>query len=924
MTKNPFPLLPTVRAHLAARYHAELGCPLREGGLPAPGDPTWHLAPGGAAGVLLDAELGLAAWFVPYVAGSDVAATIQAALHWQPDPHTPLPADEFGPWQVVIHWLVAAADQAAWATGMSALGSQPALAPRVACDAIGYAHGELEAALAEHGLPRLWFTARQVLAHPSPDEAARWLSADRAVLRELEDFPATFTVPEQRRRAELIQDQLGDVVLTQRTENPAPPRELHRFEACHFRNLGHLHLHFGLAPVSCRVVHGPNGTGKTSLFEALALALSGASSRYCRFLSREEKDVTGSDRRRQYTERYLAPLEEDAPAPLVGLNAAAPAPLPLAENWETASRAEADFNGNLLAQETSVEFLGLSAEALALRVLTGYSEFAEQLDGFVEQRVEAAAQRRQAFLRGLGLSTSITRIDSALAGISARTLASELPPPPAGLLAWLDRVAEVPTLAAAASALRDDWRAATEITTLANLAERVAAGPEGEATDLLAAWLTQLHERTRRTQALVAQVEHHLAPWRERHEDAGRELAAWSQWLQHAPGPTIAATGHETEALRRRLAEVQAGQQKALQAGQASRQLLDHLDQVTALLAKGLGASQPAFCPTCGADHAAAGGATAAVAHWRAHVAAQRATLLNEYRALETQAKTLQQSLQARGATVCPLSAAARAGWQSALAWLLGDGELEARLRLPGASDRLLVQLRDLAASPSLPEAPDPAATAQRLVCSLAAQFTEARESFFDQEHWKPVQTALRQKLTRVVTEHLPATLQRLWLELTLNLTAAPWLLPARPRFAISLKRGQRQASVRLGADGPLARYVLNHAETHALGLGWFFTRYLLHGRFRGQFLILDDPAQHLDDAGFHDLCRVWRSLMRLHAGRGLPLRLVIFLHDEARSRAAAQATHGSLVSLGWTREQRDPLREVALSEAPGREAASG
>ena len=114
-----------------------------------------------------------------------------------------------------------------------------------------------------------------------------------------------------------------------------------------------------------------------------------------------------------------------------------------------------------------------------------------------------------------------------------------------------------------------------------------------------------------------------------------------------------------------------------------------------------------------------------------------------------------------------------------------------------------------------------------------------------------------------------------------------------------------------------LARYILNQAETHLLGLGWFFTKYLTHGRFRCRFLVMDDPAQQLDQTNYRDLCRFWRALVRLHAIRQIPLRLVLFLHQEDRALDAARATRGAVDLLGWAPEQEGALRELELF-APG------
>jgi hypothetical protein len=930
MRLTPAPLS-TVRDYLATRYRAELGQSLGDGQTASIGAPAWRLVRAvdlrspaepnshDVAGVLLDAELGLVLFFLPYAAGCDVrtqaraAASLQESLGPLSSPNPP--PDDLGSWQVALHWLVEAADRASWEADLAQLRQATALAEELSLDALFYTPGQLEAKLEEHGLPRLWFTARQVLAQTGPHEAAQWLSADRAVLRELEGFPEEFTDLEQRRRAELIQDQLGEVVLTVQGEAAESPRELSRLEVRDFRNLGHVQLHFGLAPVSCRVIHGPNGTGKTSLCEALCLALYGSSPRYRQFLSREERNVASGDRSRLYAQQYLTPLGTSTAEPHLGLNGAEPTPPTLVKSWEEASRIEREFSGNVLAQGTGQEFLGLSAEELASRVLAGYSEFAERLENFVEQRVEAATQRRQGFLRGLGLSSSITRITTALASLAEQTLQREFSSPAPSLPLWLDHAAEIPCLTADAESLRADWRAAADAAEQVRLAERFGGGTEPEATALLTDWLEHRNTLTRQTRELAERLDERLAPLREHHDATLRDLTAWGEWLERRPAslPPSAAPAAEAEALQRKLAAIQTAQQKAMKDGQAVRQQLDHLEQVNKLIGQGLLARAPHRCPTCGADHAAPGGAAGAIAQLRAEVAARREGLLGEYRTLEAQAKALQGSLQARGESVCPLADARRAALQEALAWLLPAASpgLAAHLKDPAQRSRLLTLLKAIQVPPQLLSEVNAAAEAQRIARALFAQFAEARDMFFDQDHWKPVQAAFRKKLAKVVAEHLPATLQRLWVELSLNLTSAPWLLPARPVFAVALKRGQRQASVHL--EDRLARYVLNQAETHLLGLGWFFTRYLVHGRFKGHFLILDDPAPELDETSYRELCRLWRVLLRLHAVRQQPLRLVLFLHQQERARAAARATHGLVVTLGWAREQQGTLRELEV-----------
>jgi hypothetical protein len=172
--------------------------------------------------------------------------------------------------------------------------------------------------------------------------------------------------------------------------------------------------------------------------------------------------------------------------------------------------------------------------------------------------------------------------------------------------------------------------------------------------------------------------------------------------------------------------------------------------------------------------------------------------------------------------------------------------------------------------------------------------------------NWKPVKESLTALLADIVNQHLPRTLGALWSELFLNLTPAPWLLPERPSIGVTCKRGEQRSTLQV--KGRLARYLLNQSEVNVLGLGWFFTRYLTRGRFSHAFLVMDDPAQALDQAGFRDLCRLWGTLIRLHRIYERPLHLVVTLAQENRAIEAARATGGVLSFLGWSPEQARPL----------------
>src|SRR5207247_8086967 len=137
---------------------------------------------------------------------------------------------------------------------------------------------------------------------------------------------------------------------------------------------------------------------------------------------REERDDTERDRQKHYSQHYLAPLNNPKLRPRIGLNGEEPGQLQLVDSWEEAVRLEHELSGNLLSHESSREFVELSADELAVRVLAGYSEFAEKLETFVEAQVDRANQGRQTFLRGLGLSSMITRVESASERIAEQGL----------------------------------------------------------------------------------------------------------------------------------------------------------------------------------------------------------------------------------------------------------------------------------------------------------------------------------------------------------------------------------------------------------------------------------------------------------------------------------------------------------------------
>jgi hypothetical protein len=80
---------------------------------------------------------------------------------------------------------------------------------------------------------------------------------------------------------------------------------------------------------------------------------------------------------------------------------------------------------------------------------------------------------------------------------------------------------------------------------------------------------------------------------------------------------------------------------------------------------------------------------------------------------------------------------------------------------------------------------------------------------------------------------------------------------------------------------------------------------FLAKRRFEEAWMLLDDPAQEMDQPSFRELVRLLETLLRLHGRYELPLTLIVALHQEERALDATRATNGQLYILGWQQTQR-------------------
>lgn len=877
-----------------------------------------------AAGLLLDPEIGLLCYLIPFEAGTSMRKQVvrslalrsQLAIAPNGAGQPAADSDWRGAWRVVVHWLVSVTAERKWRQQVVELRRETAFPEEISLDAIFLDQRDLASQLEHYGFPRLLLTTREVFRQRRLEETTRWLSASDLVVRSLSGFAAGFSVPEQRDLADEVVREMEDFSQRRgkRDAEPAPdrPRTLRRIRVRNFRNLRQVDLDFGPQPVSTRVVYGPNGTGKSSLCEAISLALFGCSSRYRDFADRgREKDVAAKDRGREYLEKYLASVKHAAGEPAIAMDDGA-LDRPRLVAADQIEDAELQMSGTILTQDRSLEFTHLSSDELAARVLRGYSDVADHIEAYTDGRVAQVNAERQNFLREFGLSASITKLDTAYERIARGELDQSLPVLPQALVAWLDQVIGLGP--ERRSDLPQRWRTWAGEDSRSRLA-RELSNPDNDRESRLHAVrkaLEDYHELALRSAEFLREVESRIAPIRHELDRVAAQVAAWGDWLERRGPDSAAVASGEAETLTRKVSELQRRQQQIVEQGRIAAGRLEHLAQVEAYMRETWGKHRPEECPTCGANHADHGGIANVVESLRAKTTAERDRLRKEYVELNAQIDGGTKRLGELGYTQCPLSAEQESSLVEALQWVVPNhAPLSQWIAVKTQRDDLIARIRALGQLPPLPPVVDAEREAERIVQLLQAKFRAAEQTFEAPNNWKPVKDRLTKTLAGIVSQHLPNTLQRLWCELALNLTSAPWLLPDRPCFDVVTRRGEKRSNVCV--QGRLARHLLNRSELHILGLAWFLARYLTHGRFHHACLVMDDPAHELDQTSFRDFCRLCETLLRLHRVYEQPLTLVLMLNQESRAIEAARATGGMLAALDWTQVQEEPVPAVSV-----------
>ena len=878
----------------------------------------------GLHGLLLDPDVGIALFLLRFTTrekeseGTDVRAQVTRAIAYRsrllPQRLGGGVADPNGGWRVMIHWLLDEADKLDWQEQVSVLRRDTAYMEELPVDAVFRNSSEdWTTSVQHHGLPRLLLRTRTVLGMKSTDTVFQWSSADARVRGTLTGFSEQFTDDLEHRLARQIETRLErenpDQNINPNTA-PAEPKQLSELSVYNFRNIQEICLNFPGDVAQSVVIHGPNGTGKSNLFEALEFALRGTSQRAQGFL--DDPDITATKKEREYLERYLAPFGKDGARPRIDLNRKE---VSLSIGRPGMPR----LSGNLLSQDETDKFIDMEASDLAAEILGEFSGLADDLREYAESELAQAQGNLKNMLDRLGLKRpGAVTIQKTARGKVAESQLRDVVSTPAHLLAMLQKETWVWSPHTAQAALI----AANIESGSQRLGEFSAGLGKLTSAEELAIQIRAFLLPTRQARQVADQFLVSVAQLRsEWPADMAGKVDMWGRWLTERQAMQ-ASTDNQNIADKQLQRKQYADElEKLTRQGLLYRERERHFVTLQQFLLGPWKDSEEQHCPTCNTDFSERGGILAAVETVRVANNDALTMLRKQYAEVQAKLAALDKELQILDQTRCPLTETEQAAVRLALAPHLPAGiSLDDMLTQPEERSRCLAWADTVARLPAPPlfaHGTNEEDQIAGIVDHLQSAYTDMETGFQLPDAWKKVTGKLKDRLATVLDEHLPQTLGGLWQELVMNLTPAPWQILGGLVMQVESRRGNQEARLVLDVEGEprLARYVLNKAETLSLGLAWFLVRYISQGRFRNAVLALDDPALDMDQTTFRDLCRLLESLLRLHRSRSLqrPLSLLIFLHQDERALDAARATGGLLHRLAWNTGQARLEKSIKL-----------
>ncbi|MES9901746.1 MAG: hypothetical protein ABW168_03570 [Sedimenticola sp.] len=830
--------------------------------------------------------------------------------------------DKDSTWRVGIIWLVDSAQWDNWQEQILDIRRESGVVEEISIDVVRINDNDIVASLTKHGMPRLLLHTRAMMKR-LPHEAEKWLSADAQVLASIDGLSEEVRSASARQFARELEEKAKGYTQGTILATTHEPRHFSRFRVESFRNIESLEIapKYG-APNQPRAVimFGPNGTGKTSFTEAVSLAAFHTSPRLESFLL--DKDV---QRRSEetYLNEYVAPTDGGDRQPSFQWGSGGKVNFTI--NTEDNLRS---YDGVILNQEDSLRFFDVGKAKLAELVLRGYSALADNLTLWLDSESARLKEIKHQFTREYNLNNAITRSATAYDRLAQGLLEKCLNRPPAEYLNWLRFIASLSRFdTQQASSLLANWdgyqqsEAKRLSATLAKLQE------QGASTSEIADTIKEsLYRFDRSSEQSIKFREEHLqwtSSLRNELETIHGQMDSWGEWLGQQQEEQPANSERDSEALAAEIDSLAKERADLEKHGKALRGRIDLLENAKQYLGPHWAKQHPDTCPVCDSDVSDRNGIEQVVATLLTETDDSIIEMRSHYAHIQTRQKDLEMTLKVTSIAVCPIAVGDQKRLNELLQPFLRDGmTLKVALTDPQQRQKLK---EDLSRMSVLPDAPQPHTDPEQGANELANRFIElaqeADKALEDPQALGEVRKAYDLRLEKVMKEHLPSTMEKVWSELTMTLTTAPWLLPEQPK--LKLERRGKMLSIQAGDGGRYIRYLYNSAEKHILELAWFYTNYLAKRRFDEAWMLLDDPAQEMDQPSYRELVRLWETLLRLHQRYKLPLTMIVALHQEERALDATRATNGELYILGWQKKQRQdssPKSSVKRVEllAPG------
>lgn len=860
-------------------------------------------------GLLADSEVGLLLYVVDYQ-GGDLQTEISRVLTVSSRASRPTSCDEadsHGGWRVGLLWLVKHEDETLWREAIAERRRRSGSSEELYIDVVFYGGAiSLEARLQANRLPILLLRCRDLL-RKSESEVAAWSSANADVLKEMQDLESSLSKPVERELARRVASvaTASSVELRPQDRLNEPRQSLESIRLRNFRNIEKLAIDFKsdkTAGVGVDVLFGPNGSGKSSIVEAITIGTVGYSKSMWEFEQDEDQS-----RGTSYSDGALKRLGSES-GPEIELNGNVRTEF----GGGSADSALRRVDGSILSQERSVEFVRKRGVELAADALRDYSRVADDILDFVERETKIASEQKDRLLRDLGERVSITKLETILARVARNAISADMPQDPRQLVQWLQdfqklehskRTVVEKLLQTISRLCSSDRRVELEQQVVKRLNPLNSASLE----ELFAQWFESWNLLASEISQFFEDLAVEFGPWSEWIDERVQDLTTWAEALGQRSDTFSEVRGSAAgiAAMQEKRATLERQLESSLMRGKAARSHLSHLESIASFVSL-WSSEHPNECPTCGAIHD--DGIDTAFARVMEYERARRDELAASYEKTKAGLEAVQKLLSQAGTGDSVIGKTRESVLRAMLGREFAGEPIESILTSSTGADearRLFMALRIRPSLPSPVALPDEAGRVISARIKLRAE--EARRALELPSYWAIVASEVRKRCEKVLIEKMPDTLMAVWLELVWALTPARWIYAAQPSIDVSSQRKNRKMSIiaKNGDGRILAKYFFNLSECHIFGLAWFFLRYLTSGRFRYEFLVLDDPAQEMDQTTFGAFTRFLAALARIHRGRGVPLTVLVLMHQEERALQIARATNGIIHVLPWVGVQR-------------------